>query len=206
MDLHQDGSATVTEHIDVQFYENRHGIYREIPLVGNVPVDVSNINVDQVFRTEKTNTQASIRIGDPAKYVNGLVSYSISYDVYGALIPFSGGQELYRNLIGTNRDTTIQDIDFEIHFPTKVELNQQKIYFYYGAVGAKNSEAVSFTYDQDALIGELQTVLNPYEGLTIGIEFPDSYFTLDTERLATLQQQSKQYYTPTSGPISSRNR
>jgi hypothetical protein len=61
MTLQTNGSLDVVEKIDVDFSEQRHGIYREIPL--NY-IAVSNVRVDNapIANKSQTNTMLTLQI------------------------------------------------------------------------------------------------------------------------------------------------
>src|SRR4030043_1631902 len=85
--IHEDSSIIVKETIDVEFHQQRHGIYREIPFkyrddLGKVittPTKVLSVTDGSgkkwKYKVERTGPVINIRIGDVRKYVEGRWTY-----------------------------------------------------------------------------------------------------------------------------------
>src|SRR4030043_1061934 len=81
--INEDSSIIVKETIDVEFHQQRHGIYREIPFkyrddfgkVITTPTRVLSVTDGSgkawKYKVERTGPVFNIRIGDERKYVEG---------------------------------------------------------------------------------------------------------------------------------------
>ena len=110
--INQDTSLTVEETIDVTFNEQRHGIFRTIPVVyrGNGRVINSRLavlSVNDEYETSREGDSIQIKIGDPDEYVVGQKTYKIAYRVRRIIQRFDTHDELYWNVAGADWDTNI---------------------------------------------------------------------------------------------------
>ena len=116
IEIQRDGSLAITESIDVDFLslQDRHGIYRVIPvryrwdpdpkMVRVYDVDVRSVRDaagrSLTYETSEGGPNFGIRIGDADRIVTGKQTYRISYTVRGALNPFAERDELFWNVNG----------------------------------------------------------------------------------------------------------
>jgi hypothetical protein len=113
IEVQPDGGLLITEAIDVDFQllNDRHGIFRDIPVhyqwdpAPNF-VRVYQINVQSVrdasgrglkYETSQNGANLQIKIGDANRIVVGKQTYRITYSVRGALNPFADHDELFWN-------------------------------------------------------------------------------------------------------------
>ena len=194
--VQQDASLDITEIIDVTFSEPRHGIYRNIPFRFKVqPLTageekanrsassdgytytwIRQISVENhAFETGSSDDYKVIKIGSANAYVEGDVRYIIHYKVLNAINFFDKHAELYFNLIGNLWETTIEHVAFNIEFYKPLP----KIGQYFTATGAfgstENATAIRWKNNNQVFTGETTRVLNPGEGLTVGIEIPQGF-------------------------------
>jgi len=176
----------ITEVIDCCFFkENKHGIYRDIPLINNVDredgtkntylASISNIKVDNIYSKSTVNNMMRLKIGDPNKYVNVLESqvYTINYDYNLGKDRITSYDELYFNIIGTNWDVVIYNVYFTIQMPKSFDENL--IGFSSGFKGS-TSNNVTYSVNGNTISGKTNTKLNPKEALTIRLQLPENYF------------------------------
>ncbi|MCA1656825.1 MAG: DUF2207 domain-containing protein, partial [Actinobacteria bacterium] len=121
IEIRPSGQIHVQEVIAYDFgYSSRHGIFRNIPVrfhfddkydrvydVGDVRVSASPGTPTDVKVSDSNNNRV-IRVGDPDITVTGAHTYTIDYDVEGAVNRFSEHDELYWNGIGTEWDVPIE--------------------------------------------------------------------------------------------------
>ena len=89
-----------------------------------------------------------LRIGDPNKTLIGDHEYEITYTIVNAIAGFSeqigtGSDErteLYRNVIGTERETSIAKSDFSLYVPKEIDFEANDFYLIYGKQGEKTTE------------------------------------------------------------------
>jgi uncharacterized membrane protein YgcG len=110
INVKNDGTFAVTETVLVNFDEERHGIYRDIPV--NYKTDAGNpfsikVKVDSVtdengtpltYAVGKSGGDLEIKIGDPNTLITGKREYVITYEVSRALLFLADQDQLYWNV------------------------------------------------------------------------------------------------------------
>ena len=140
----------ITEKIDVNFEEERHGIFRNIPINNTIyrsdgttdhnHAKITNIKVSEEYTTSLKDGKKQIKIGNASKYLTGKHSYTISYSYDLGKDHSRKYDELYFNIIGTEWDTTIDKVNFNITMPK--EFDASKLGFSIGSYGNSG-------YDED---------------------------------------------------------
>ena len=155
--IRQDGSLEVTEHITVhaEGTDIRRGIYRDFPTryrdrFGNrVRVDLEVLGVErngvmEPWFTESMSNGVRINTGNdtfltvPADYV-----YTLRYRTTRQLGFFADHDELYWNAIGTGWIFPIERGSVEVHLPSPVPIDQLHAEGYTGPQGAKGTAYVA---------------------------------------------------------------
>ncbi|HEX3075743.1 MAG TPA: DUF2207 domain-containing protein [Lachnospiraceae bacterium] len=192
--INKDRSLDVTEVITADFVEQKHGIFRTIPMSGKMKyyagntvkekkylAKITDISVDDdVNRNDipfsiSTNDQDFvIKIGDSKKEITGEQTYRIKYHYAIQENSYVAEDFFAYNLIGTGWDTSINDITYQIIMPDSIEEDQ--ICFFSGADGSKNSSDIKYTISDKIMKGELNRILYPGEGLTLQMQIPKGYF------------------------------
>lgn len=191
--LYEDGHFDVTETLNCEFTESKHGIFRDIPFeytVQNIPGEVAinrglpgskykiyleDLDVEgHEFKIESNGAYKRLRIGSASSYVNGAVTYKISYSVYGAINIFSKSQEFYWNLTGNGWPVDINKVTYQVELPKNVNFGPADLKIFTGAEGSRLSDG---TISQQGRIisGATNSNLSPRQGATIGIRFPSNY-------------------------------
>lgn len=194
IDLYEDGSFMVTEHIFYDF-ENaeRHGIFRTIPTTHPadatlwykeryVDIGVQSVSMDGdtvPYDITTSGKNIEIKIGDPDKTITGPHTYTIVYDVQGALFQTANTVELYWNATGNNWQVPIQNARVEIKAPRGTLGTNQACY-----VGTINStEKCGAGRGGSSLALFTGRALSSGEGLTIAQELePQSVEVVILER------------------------
>lgn len=202
-----DGTINVKENFTANFFTQKHGIIREIPLNYTVwwkkilnftlwwddfHIDVSNINVQwKKFTTSKNNWEIEIKIWDANKTVIGKQKYPISYTTYWLIRNFSGMwyAELYWNLVWYDFDTNIKKVKAELILPKvytwftaddfliTTDWKTTSVKDFWWTVNWKNWDKIIITYDK---------WLPAYQWITLAIKFPNDYFKFDHNKQANL--------------------
>jgi len=169
----------IIENLIVDFgYENKHGIYRDIPLNFNDPSGKKHIiEIKDIFVTDqninpyqtkisKQGNNLRIRIGDPNKFVSGIQNYIIRYRVKYALYNFGNIDELYWNTIGTGWGVPIQNATAKVILP----FDDSSLQFacYTGAFGSITKNC-SIKRNKNEILFTLTKPLSAYEGMTIAV-------------------------------------
>lgn len=180
----ENNTLEINEHIDAYFNEVRHGIYRTIPLentvrrqdgtTNTVKAKVKNVRVSENYSKETDFDVCEIRIGSEDTLVTGEHSYDISYSYILGKDQNSGFDELYYNIIGDGWDTYIDNVTFTITMPK--EFDADKLGFSSGRYGTAGTQITDYSVSGNVITGKLLKGLNPNEALTIRLELEDEYF------------------------------
>ena len=189
INLNTNWSMHVVENITANFSEERHGIYREIPIYANERnflIENLTTSNDPIAANTIENGNYSLKLGSADKTILGEHTYIISYDVQNPITTiqttWGSHQELYRNIIGNERNTSIKNINFSIKLPQAHTFLSGDMFALYGPNGAKyTTDVVIKQTSNTTIVWSLNNkLLNPNEGLTIGLNFWSEYFTLPT--------------------------
>ncbi len=178
--VNENGITAITETIHVDFKnEQRHGIFRDIPLKTKDQsgqsfkmhlhiLDVADetgkpwpyvvFSVDGLIR---------IRVGDPNMTLSGRQTYRITYNVEkGALRFYSDHDEFYWNLIGTAWDVDIKESENRIMIPIKA--SGIRAVAYEGAYGSIY-QTKDIQIKGNRIIVRTDRPLRSREGLTVAV-------------------------------------
>jgi uncharacterized membrane protein len=193
--VNRNASLDISEKIEVHFTEPRHGIIRKIPYKyklqplpeGTQKADralqsggynrtmIEDINVPGWnYEVSNDGDYKSIKIGSPDKYVDGDQEYVITYHILNAINFFKDHSELYFNLIGDQWATAIASVNFNIELPEPLS-DTSNYFIATGSLGSRENKTITKWNSNKTFSGYTTTQLNPYEGLTIGIGFPNNY-------------------------------
>jgi uncharacterized membrane protein len=168
----------ITETINVRFDEERHGIYRDIPvnremtrispngehITTLVSSSVSDVNIEGWDYTVQDDGEiVSIKIGSPDRFVTGGQTYRISYKLRLGDDGADSFDEVYYNIIGTGWDSTIDNVTFSITLPE--EFDKSKLGFSTGGQGNSGYDTTKLTYtvDGNTISGRMEH-LDPLRG------------------------------------------
>jgi Predicted membrane protein (DUF2207) N-terminal domain len=175
--IDQDASVIVKETIDVEYYESRHGIYREVPFeyrddLGNVlttPIRVLSVRDESEkpwkYRVTKAGQVINIKIGDANRYVEGHQTYVITYEIENAILYFKDHDELYWNVTGNFWKAPIEEASATVYLLTQEKSKGLMLAGFEGIQGSKE-ECGYETYGE---LGRFYTKrsLSAGEGMTI---------------------------------------
>ncbi|MCX7988584.1 MAG: DUF2207 domain-containing protein [Thermodesulfovibrio sp.] len=188
--IEANGELKITERLVVDFgIENKHGIYRDIPLEFNAPTGKKHkLDIGEIFVTDekvmplqtklsKWGNNLRIRIGDPNKFISGIQNYIIRYRVKYALYNLGNIDELYWNAIGTGWAVPIKKGAAKVLLPFDNPSIQYACYTgAFGSIGKDckiNRQAREITFT-------LTRQLAPHEGMTIAVGWTTGLINLQT--------------------------
>lgn len=194
MKVNRDNCYEVTEKILADFEVPKHGLYRDIPILGttnqelngktivrNYQAKVSEVSVINGENGEAVpyelfleGDSVRVKVGDSHKEIIGNQSYVIHYHYKLMKQESDGYDQFYYNLIGNGWDTSISHISFNIQMPS--EVSKDKLSFYVGKNGSVDSSGVNVQVKGDAISGTLNRILDPGEGFTVRLMLPKGYF------------------------------
>ncbi|WP_192085749.1 DUF2207 domain-containing protein [Algoriphagus sp. Y33] len=150
--IHQDGYFDVVEKYNLNFEVPKHGIYRDIRTSYDLQnengelekrkIKLSNIEVPGYkFEApssfgQKMSTNVRIKIGDANVTLKGPQYYEIRYRVENAFLHEREAIQFYWNIKPSDWHAPFHAIDFKIHLPDGISLDEGDYYLYSGAVGS----------------------------------------------------------------------
>ena len=174
--VNENNTFDVTETITAYFNVPKHGIFRTIPLSNKIVrldgststnrTQVTDLSVSEEYTTSRENGNYKIQIGSASRTLTGKQTYIIKYTYNLGKDPVSDYDELYYNIIGSEWDTVIGNVTFDIVMPK--EFDTTKLGFSSGSVGSTdNSKFTSncqcFSYIKNTIITSMYfiTFYNP---------------------------------------------
>lgn len=184
IDVNEDNSYDITEEITAYFNVDKHGIIRSIPVKNKVErldgtsstnrARITELSVDEDFTKSTNNGNLQIKIGDANRTITGEKEYTIRYKYSIGKDKAKEYDEFYFNLIGTEWDTAIGNVTFEINMPK--EFDEDKLGFSVGSTGSTYSDDIEYEIDDNTITGSYNGILDKKEGITMRLELEDGYF------------------------------
>jgi len=187
----EEGYFDVVEHYDINFVQEKHGIYRNIQTAYTIlnedeesvqrEIQISEIKVPgHTFETtsafvRKISGELKIKIGDADKTVYGLVGYDISYRVHNAFLFNEESTQFYWNIKPSGWIAHFQTINFTIHLPENSGVSLEHCFVYSGPYGATGiSEDFETNFSEGAFTGtSLPNAVSTYgESVTVLVKIP----------------------------------
>jgi len=178
IEIHKDSSFDVIETIEYVFTEEKHGIFRYIPLIHPevsehflkeriIEVSMKSVKVDGgdvPYTEEGERDQFYLKIGDPNETITGRHTYTIKYNVNGGLsYPKGQGTEFYFNVTGNGWGVPMKTVSARIFSPDSLFLQNRSCYRDLGGSSASCDQ----TKQEDGSIVFRTTELMGGEGITI---------------------------------------
>ena len=183
----QEGSSfTVTETIELEFSESRHGIFRYIPTKGGIEIEFLNVTDEQgrdrPHELFYGRDYTEVKIGDPDAYVSGEQTYEITYNVYNAIRTHENGgelglseqyDELYWNVNGNDWEVDTEKVSATVQLPPSL-FNGSETFLSTCYTGYDQSANQDCHYEQNGNVMnfEANRKLYSYQGLTIVLGMP----------------------------------
>ncbi len=186
--VRSDGAVKISEQLNPYFFEPSHGIWRLIPLYYEMDwgdgkgqrtyrLSISDMTVTgSPYYAEKNRYAFSVRLGDANKTVAGLVSYGLRYTMSTVDPGLEGGQLFYYNLVGTDWDCAVEQVDFRVEMPADFDAGQMKIYIGSQGITQTLTRDKDYTVEGRVISGRVPRVLSAGEGVTLWLPLPEGYF------------------------------
>ena len=182
--VNSNNTFDITETITAYFNTPKHGIFRTIPLSNKIVrldgststnrTQVTNLSVSDEYSVSRENGNYKIQIGSASRTLTGEKTYTIKYTYNLGKDPIKDYDELYYNIIGSEWDTVIGNVTFNLTMPK--EFDASKLGFSKGKVGSTNNDGINYTVNGNKISGSYDGVLNKGEALTVRCELPEGYF------------------------------
>lgn len=197
-----DNVLEVSETITANFHKERHGIYRNIPLISKAKTRVDNqssfakriVKVDNISVTDSEGNPIKytegreqdfliLTIGDKNKTIEGSYKYIIKYNYNIGDDGIDEYDQINYNLIGYEWNTTISNITFAVHMPK--EFKNRGIRITSGFLKSnKDLKVVDYTVNGNTISGKIKdSFFYPGMGLSFATTFPQGYFEGFTEHV-----------------------
>lgn len=182
--VERSGEVLVTERLEVDFSEPRHGIYRSIPVRYTDPRGFGYSLGFRLIGVEDPAGQAlqvkasgegsyvNLRIGDPNRTVTGAVTYVIRYRVRDALVARPEHDELYWNATGNEWQASIERASATVRLPAAVDDADLEIAAYIGQFGSTERGVAIDRPSGSEIAFRSPRALAPLEGLTVAVAWP----------------------------------
>ena len=184
LDVQRDGDVVVTERLEVEFEEPRHGIYRTIPVRYTDPRGFAyalgfrllgvgdGAGGSHRVKTSQEGRDVNLRIGDPDRTVEGRVTYVIRYRVRDALVERPEHDELYWNATGTEWAAGIDSASATVRLPAAVDDAALEKAAYVGRFGSTEQGVAIERPSGSEIAFRSPRPLEPLEGLTVAVAWP----------------------------------
>jgi uncharacterized membrane protein len=180
------GIVKIQETIIVDFPSEHHGIFRYIPYeyqnqsgkITYTDVSVQKVQrdgADEKYSTSLSNGNIEIKIGDPDITINGIHTYTIDYTEKGILRHYSGYDELYWNVTGSEWGVPISSASATVRL-AKDGIRQISCY---QGVRESTQPCSNSTYTANTARFSASG-LNPGEGLTVAVGYTAGLFPILT--------------------------
>jgi uncharacterized membrane protein YgcG len=184
--LGRDGALEFDEIIEVEFTEQRHGIFRVIPLVDRVNGKRRELIIEDVtvegwrFERNRDNNNLVIKIGDADRYVDGRQTYRVRYRVVNGLNFFDEHTELYWDLLGISWEVPVEQFRFTIDLPPGIEVGGKDVRLFSGSSGQTTAGDARVELvdagDHVRIRGATNRVFQPGEAVTLAVRLPKGAF------------------------------
>ncbi len=186
LNINSDGILSVTETINIEFFEERHGIYRDLPVRyekddGSIHytdlriLGVTNGHQNVMYEILRDEDGLRIKIGDPDRLVSGPYTYVIRYAVAGVLLSAENHDELYWNVTGSGWEVPLENVKAELAIDGSAFTAAR---CYNGFTGS--NEACASTIESNGARFESKRSLGLGEGLTVVAEYPSGIIPILT--------------------------
>ena len=204
--LHQDNTMEVTEVIEVDFYQARHGIYRTIPRtmtvgytqaekeadpLGTIRAERYSLKIKDIsvygaaYDVDSEDGETQIRIGSASTYVEGLQTYEIHYTIVYPKDYKDTRDFIFYSPLGASWDALIDHFSFTLDLDkplSKEEMEQVKIYS--GPYGSTNNDLnVDYNVQSNQISGTAENISHQ-NAITIFTSLHEGYFVNASSRSA----------------------
>ncbi len=189
--IHEEGYFDVVEKYNLNFEGPKHGIFRDILTsydlltedgkqetrkikLSNIKVPGYKFDAPSAFG-QKMSDNLQIKIGDADITLEGPQQYEIRYRVENAFIHQKEAIQFYWNIKPSDWYAPFNKIDFTVHIPEGVTLNEGDYFLYSGTVGlAVPSSDFKTTYSNGIFSGTTKPDVVSFggEAVTVLLKLP----------------------------------
>ena len=179
LNVRTDGYVEVTETINANFLQPRHGIFRYVPEKGtfsdgnryDLGITFDGVTVDGAPASSSEsheNGNVAWKIGDADRTLTGAHVYVITYHARNAIGRYDDHDELYWNVSGDGWDAPLPVIVAKVLAPEHAPADKINSLCYTGAYGSKSSDCT--IVGGGTIVG--MVTKSPGEPLTVVVGWP----------------------------------
>lgn len=189
--IHEEGYFDVVEKYNLNFEAPKHGIFRDIQTsydllteddkeetrkikLSNIEVPGYKFDAPSAFG-QKMSDNLRIKIGDADITLEGPQLYEIRYRVENAFLYEKEAIQFYWNIKPSDWNAPFNKIDFKVHLPNGVTLDEGDYFLYSGTVGSATPSSDFLTsYSNGAFSGNSKpdVVSSGGEAVTVLLKLP----------------------------------
>ncbi|WP_075351568.1 DUF2207 domain-containing protein [Algoriphagus marinus] len=189
--IHEEGYFDVVEKYNLNFEAPKHGIFRDIQTsydllneedkeetrkikISNIEVPGYKFDAPSAFG-QKMSDNLRIKIGDADITLEGPQLYEIRYRVENAFLYEKEAIQFYWNIKPSDWNAPFNKIDFKVHLPNGVTLDEGDYFLYSGTVGSATPSSDFLTsYSNGAFSGNSKpdVVSSGGEAVTVLLKLP----------------------------------
>ena len=134
IDVNEDNTFDIIEEINAYFNVEKHGIIRKIPYINYVEREdgtktknyakITGIKANDESVLSKYDGKYELKLGDENKTITGSKTYIMKYTYNLGKDPLKDIDEFYFNIIGSDWDTSITRVNFEISMPKEFDTSK----------------------------------------------------------------------------------
>lgn len=203
MILQEDGKVKIVETIQANFLTDKHGIFRDIPVIYEdatghktyTEIDIESVERDsqsETFEENSIGNYLELKIGKASTEITGPHEYRITYLATGVLRGFTDYDEFYWNITGDHWEVPIEQASGTVRL-AKGEIVQHACY--QGSLGSTEPCVVSNIQNTQTTFSANRPLTNG-EGLTVAVAYPKNLIPLLT--VAAPKTLTEILFTPTA--------
>lgn len=185
MKVNTDHSYDVTETIDVNFTEPRHGIYRYIPYQGDFYRQIDGAKSEKPYVAKVSNISVTggdvdvsredgsvvLQIGDEDTTVTGNHQYVIHYTWDPGDDGISDFDDVYFNVLPKQWPTAIGSSTITVTMPKAFD--KSKVHLYSGTYGATDNAYFNVSVSGKTITAQSTKALPANSGATLNVRLPE---------------------------------
>lgn len=178
----EDSTMTIVETHKVNFTGEFSWIKRDLPKTKGIWykfVSVKDELDKEYSNVEIENSSSQLSITTNFSVQNETKTFVYEYKVYNAIGDFEKYDELYWNVISSDRDVEIREVSATIHLPKEAERDDLKQRILVGEYGSEEEVTTYEIIDDKTLYFEHSDIA-PYENFTIVGGWTDGLFEIKT--------------------------
>lgn len=172
-----DHTIRVKDTISVDFYENKHGIYRYIPYQAD-RYYISDIFVDKdPYSVSTENGNKVIKIGSSDKTIYGKKTYTILYTLTCYEDTYKDKDFFALDFVPTGWMTSINSANVSLTMPKDLDWSKMKLFVGYYGESENNEDKVDYSYNTETNTAKVAASNLPQGvGITMETTLPQGYW------------------------------